>query len=232
MASDINQSPRQTVLQFSLRGIFLATLAAALLSAIAAPLLRTSDSHKQTTTYWFMAEVFTGALLWTAFRCWRRYQVEQLCGSTLLTLPMSPRRSQRFTIISQFLAAAAFAFMAIMQIYRDADSSIPIYFAAQHLITGMLLSQFFLSIWWKGIPLSIEFCRSGVIVGATDFTPWAEFKRYRLSQLGAPVWSSDSQQSRFTPHPAKFPKSTIYSSNLSPQSNTNPPSRTHKQAAV
>jgi hypothetical protein len=100
-------------------------------------------------------------------------------------IPMQYGRSKRFAMIIQILSAFAFSILAIVQIYHTNGNYAFLYFAGQHFMAGMFVSQAVLSIWWKGVPLSVEFCQNGVTIGGIRFTPWTEFKRYRLSLHGS-----------------------------------------------
>ncbi len=80
---------RQSVWQYNLRGLFLATLAVAILSAFAAPLLRAAEPKQRLAFVLIVAETAVGAFLCAAVLIRRRARLEKRFGTLLLSLRQS-----------------------------------------------------------------------------------------------------------------------------------------------
>jgi hypothetical protein len=182
MIAHIDQSARQTVLQYSLRGMFLATLAAAILSAIAAPFVRHWDSAHTLAFVNTASGVLIGSIGWGIWMCWLRYSVEQKCGALLLRLPMQTPRGRRWYLVLSPIGAMSLIGMDFVTHLRMSTPHWSFDWLAA--CAGMTLANFVLAIWWKGATLAAELCENGVILASAGFSNWTEFKGFRWTRTG------------------------------------------------
>lgn len=186
MARSIKQPARQSVMQYSLRAIFIATLAVAAMCGVIAPFLRNSPAFREAFLR-TLALTSLGAALPVAWNCWSRYRLERQCGALLLVVSRHSRKRRSWWLGLNIVGAFA---MLALDIYINTEilsmqAQLPpaqqrgLHFSMLPLIAGSYLANVFLTLWWKGATYSTELCEHGVIIGNAQLVPWDQFRGYR-----------------------------------------------------
>jgi hypothetical protein len=175
MVPPFAQPKRQSVMQYSVRGIMLATLAVGIVCAVAMPLLKVLDLSAWALG-WTFGWALAGAICSVAFRCIMRYKVEQKCGALLFTIPSVTRRGRRWAIGGGIVGGIS---MIAVDLWTASTSPYQAPLSIQAFMGGTFLAGAFLAIWWKGIIHSCELCEHGVVAGSISLMPWTSFCGYR-----------------------------------------------------
>lgn len=179
------QPPRQTVMQYSLRAIFIATFGFAVLSALIAPFLRNSPVLREAFLR-TMAFASLGAVLPVILACWSRYRLERQCGARLLVISKTSNKKRGWYIALNLLGAVA---MLAGDVYLNArflevQATLPqgwqhsprIFFVP--FVAGTYLANVLINVWWKGAIYANELCENGVILSRA-LVPWSSLRGYR-----------------------------------------------------
>jgi hypothetical protein len=186
MARSVGQPARQSVMQYSLRAILIATLAVAVLCGVLAPFLRNSTAFREAFLR-AAAMASLGAALPVAFNCWIRFRLEGQCGALLLVVSKHSRKRRVWmlglNIIGAFCLLAFDIYIntrlnSMRAALPPARQSNP-NFSILPFMAGSYLANVFLNFWWKGATNSTELCENGVIICGSRLIPWSEFRGYR-----------------------------------------------------
>jgi hypothetical protein len=182
MNTSPEQPVRQSVWQYSLRGLFLATLAVAILSAFVAPLLRAAEPKQRLAFVWIVVETALGAFLCAAVLIRRRSRLEKRFGTLLLSLAHRslPRKWIGIALaISQFVMPIWLTVSSVHLVFQSKEPSLIVWLNPAPLMNGALLSYTFFTFWWRGPFGPIEFCEQGILFGQWGIA-WSEIKEYRV----------------------------------------------------
>jgi hypothetical protein len=171
----LQQPKRQTIMQYSLRGMLLATLGVAVLCAVIIPLLKYLNLDAADLR-WRLGWTAAGAVSTVVFRCVMRYKIEHKCGALLAVITSQSKSSRRWAIAAGFIGGAALVFLGL---YEGSSSPAGDPISMNSLFGGCFLASAFLSLWWKEIAHACELCEHGVVADSMRLLPWSSFRGYR-----------------------------------------------------
>ena len=174
---------RQSVWQYSLRGLFLATLAVAILSAFAVPLLRAAEPKQRLAFVWIVAETAVGAFLCAAVLIRRRSRLEKRFGKLLLSFDRRSVPLKWFATalaISELALPIGLAIWSVHMVFQSKGLSLIVWLNPVPFLELRLYSFSFFAFLWRRPNFGlIEFCERGILLGQRGIA-WSEFKEYRV----------------------------------------------------